>query len=210
MSRTGQRYKDVLLALATVQIYGEKLGRLQMQKLVYLVDSLSLLWGLLSPAPGFQTYKHGPYDPAIQNAIDVLTFRGAINIVSSEVKPDGSLIALYEISDTGIEIVRRMKNNSHFSERASLYETISNHVSQRGWGKLRDLVYSEATYIGKKADGWGTSLNTNSLLSNDSLRTLLEFNDLVRDRSLKLGRENLTSIFFRVLDNYLSVAQGQG
>lgn len=209
MSQTGKRYGDVLLALATAYNYGEGLGRLQMQKFVYLADSLSIMWDLLSPEIGFQTYKHGPYDPTIQNAIDVLVFRGVLNIISSEVKPDGTLIALYRISDVGLVMVTEMKTKPYFSRRANLYDTIGSHIAVRGWEKLKDLVYSEASYIGSKADGWGVALNKNSLLSNDSLRILLEFNDLVINRDEKLSKENLTSIFFRILDSYLLVTQEQ-
>lgn len=210
MSQTGKRYRDALLALASAQNYGEALGRLQMQKFVYLADSLSMLWDLLGPEIGFQTYKHGPYDPAIQNAIDVLMFRGVIKIVTSEIKPDGTLTALYKISDSGLAIVKKMKTEPYFFRWVDLYGTIGTHVAKRGWEKLKGLVYSDATYVGRKVDGWGVSLNTNSLLSNDSLRILLEFNDLVRDKKLELNKENLTSIFFRILDNYSLITQQQG
>ena len=91
-----------------------------------------------------------------------------------------------------------------------LYDTIGTHVAERGWEKLKGLVYSDATYVGRKVDGWGVSLNTNSLLSNDSLRILLEFNYLVRDKKLELNKRNLTSIFFRILDNYSLITQQQG
>lgn len=209
MSETGKRYRDVILALASAHKYGEGLGRLQMQKFIYLADSLSILCDLLSPEIGFQTYKHGPYDPAIQNAIDVLMFRGVINIIRSAIKPDGTLTALYEISDSGLTIVKKMKNEPSFFRRAALYNTIGTHVAKRGWGKLKDLVYSDATYVGRKVDGWGVPLNTNSLLSNDSLRILLEFNNLVRNKDLKFSKENIISIFFRILDNYLLIAKGE-
>ena len=209
MSQTGKRYRDVILALASAHKYGEGLGRLQMQKFIYLADSLSILWDLLSPEISFQTYKHGPYDPAIQNAIDVLMFRGVINIIRSDIKPDGTLTALYEISDSGLTIVEKMKSEPYFLRRADLYNTMGTHVAKRGWGKLKDLVYSDATYVGRKVDGWGVSLNTNSLLSNDSLRILLEFNNLVRNKDLKFSKENIISIFFRILDNYLLIARAK-
>ena len=208
MSQTGKRYRDVLLALSSAHNYGVGLGRLQMQKFIYLADSLSILWDLFGTEDNFQTYKHGPYDPAIQNAIDVLMFRGVIDIIRSEIKPDGTLIAVYKISDIGLAIAEKMKNEPYFLRRADLFDTIATHVAKRGWERLKELVYSDATYISRKVDGWGVPLNTSSLLSNDSLRTLLGFNYLVRNRDEKLSKENLTSLFFRVLDNYLSITQG--
>ncbi len=207
MSRIGKRYKDVLLSLASANNFDVGLGRLQMQKFVYLADSLSVIWDLLSPDIGFETYKHGPYDPAIQNAADVLVFRGAINISSSEIKPDGTVTAVYKISDVGLKIVKMMGTEPSLYRRAELYNLISTHVASRGWDKLRSLVYSDTTYLGKKMSGWGVSLNTNSLLSNDSLRTLLEYNNLVRNKELKLSKENLVAIYFHVLDNYLEIIQ---
>lgn len=207
MSHIGKRYKDVLLSLASANNYDVGLGRLQMQKFVYLADSLSVIWDLLSPDYGFETYKHGPYDPAIQNATDVLVFRGAINITSSEIKSDGTVTALYEISDVGLMIVEKMVTEPSFYRQAELYNLISIHVAKRGWDKLRSLVYSDNTYLSNKVSGWGVSLKTNSLLTNDSLRTLLEYNNLVRNKELKLSKENLVAIYFHILDNYLEIIQ---
>lgn len=207
MSNVGQRYKDVLFALATAREYEQSLGRLQLQKIIYLSDVLAVLWETLGPKEGHQTYKHGPYDPAIQNAVDTLAFRGAVNIVESNLKQDQTIRVRYQISDIGIQIVQNVRDIPAFAKKSDMYEIIGLHVNRRGWHKLKDMVYSEATYVTRKSDGFGKSLGTESLLTNESLRVLVEFNDLIpREGNSQLSKENLTSIFFQILDNYQAFA----
>lgn len=209
MSRTGYRYKDVLLALSTADKHGQQLGRLQLQKFVYLADTLSLLWELASPK-SYETYKQGPYDPNVQNAVDVLAFRGAVNIVKSNVHDGGNILsATYQISKIGLQIAENILEEDVIARKYELYQIIGRHINQRGWSKLKELVYSEATYLTMKVQGWGRPLETDSLLTNDSLQILLGFNFLLKDKSAKLSKTNLVSIFFQVLDNYRLVTTGQ-
>ncbi len=204
MSKTGYRYKDVLLALSTADKHGQQLGRLQLQKFVYLADTLSLLWELASPK-SYETYKQGPYDPNVQNAADVLAFRGAVNIVESNLDDGGNILSTkYQISKIGSQILANILEEEVIARKYELYQTIGRHINQRGWYKLKELVYSEATYLTMKAQGWGSPLETDSLLTNDSLQILLGFNFLLKDKSATLSKTNLVAIFFQVLDNYQS------
>jgi uncharacterized protein YwgA len=196
-----RRFRDVLYALEVANKYSQALGRLQLQKFIYLADTLSLVWDLAS-TDGYQTYKHGPYDSNVQNAVDVLSFRGAVDIAKMQYKAEIIIRVSYKISDKGIEIVENLRKDLDPGAKYELYEVLGSHVNARGWDSLKDLVYSEATFLTEKADGLGKPLNLNSFLSNQSFRILLGFNNLVNVPNQKLSRKNLVSIFFRVFDNY--------
>jgi hypothetical protein len=201
MSRTGRRYKDVLFALDVAHQFNQSLGKLQLQKFVYLTDVLSPIWNVISIGD-YQTYKHGPYDSSVQNAVDVLAFRGAVNVADSNLDKKENTRVSYVIAKIGIKIVEKLKLEPAFSIKHELYGILGQHIHRRGWGKLKDMVYSEATFLSAKSDGYGRSLELNSLLSNETFQALLEFNNLLGDRSAKLSKENLVSIFFQILDNY--------
>lgn len=201
MSDTGHRYKDVLFSLGVANQYNQSLGKLQLQKFIYLADTLYPLWEMAS-TNGYETYKHGPYDPNIQNAVDVLAFRGAVDIIQSEIISRGNTRVSYRISEIGSKILNNILEESAVAKKYELYEMLGHFISQRGWDKLRDLVYSEATYLTAKTDGFGRSLSLNNFISNDSFQILDGFNDLVRDRSSKLNKQSLIAIFFQILDNY--------
>ncbi|MBN8582680.1 MAG: hypothetical protein J0L96_18595 [Anaerolineae bacterium] len=201
MIEIGRRLKDVLFALDVAGTYHQSLGRLQLQKFIYLADTLSLVWEIIA-ANGYQTYKHGPYDPNIQNAVDVLSFRGAVDIARIRYESDNVIQVNYQISKHGIGIVKSFHEELGVSAKYELYGILGHHINLRGWSQLKNLVYSEATFLTEKMDGLGKPLVLDSLLSNQSFRVLLGFNNLVVDSGGKINKKNLVSIFFRVLDNY--------
>jgi uncharacterized protein YwgA len=200
MIRTGRRYIDVLFALALAQTYDQVLGRLQLQKYIYLVDILAPIWEFVSLSK-YQTYKHGPYDPNVQNAVDVLAFRGAVKVVESDFEKD-QIRVRYSLSEIGTKIVEHARKIRFLEKKYLLYQLIAEYVNQRGWNRLKDLVYSDPTYLTAKSDGLGRQIDTTSLLSSDSLQILMGFNNLVRNNTEMLSKENLISFFFKLLDNY--------
>jgi hypothetical protein len=209
MAVIGQRYKDVLFALAATRQYDADLGRLQLQKYIYLGDVLTVLWGILAPRQSHQTYRNGPYDQGIQNAVDVLAFRGFVTVVQSRFRIDGAVYSSYRISELGLELSGALVREGCFARKLHLYECIGSHVNELGWDRLRDLVYSEVTYLTKRGEAFGQYLQNNSLLTNESLRIVFGFNTLLEDESARLSRDNLTALFFQFLDNYQSVRQQQ-
>ncbi|NOT05201.1 MAG: hypothetical protein HOP27_11440 [Anaerolineales bacterium] len=209
MSKMSLRYKDVLFALSAAKSHQQLLGRLQLQKYIYLADTLSLLWEVMN-INGYETYKRGPYDPNIQNAVDVLAFRGFVLIKDSKYSSDGNVAVNYEISILGEEIVSKLILEEIFLRKYQLFYLLSEYIEERGWGKLLDLVYSEATYLTGRVAGYGHALKLNSLLSNETIQILFGFNTLTRDRNVKFSRENLLSIFFQILDNYHALHMGVG
>lgn len=200
MTKTGYRYKDVLFALAVSEKYNQRLGKLQLQKYIYLADILSPLWDLISSG-GYLTYFHGPYNQAVQNAVDVLAFRGAVEIVESEYEEKDKVKIRYKISDIGLGIVNEIIKESILNRRYELFKLVGQYVNKNGWGTLRKMVYSEATYVASKGEGLGKPLEPDSMLTNESLQILYGFNDLVREGT-QISKTNMISIFFKLLDTY--------
>lgn len=207
MAVTSQRYKDVLFALATAHQYEVALGRLQLQKYVYLNDTISILWEILAPKYAHKTYKNGPYDQGIQNAVDILAFRGFVQVVQSSIRIDGSVSSSYRISEFGLKLVDMLTTEDYFARKFDVYHCIGEQVQRRGWDKLKDLVYSEVTYSIKRGDSFGQYLQVNSLLTNESMRIIMGFNTLLEDKSARFSRYNLVILFFQFLDNYHSIKQ---
>ena len=207
MSETGYRYKDVLYALAVAKAYNQHLGKIQLQKYIYLADTLAPIWNLIS-GDRYRTYKNGPYDRNIQNAVDVFAFRGAVTIVKSDFHAADSIHVSYEISDIGQQIVVRLREQPEFSKKLELYEILGKYINKRGWNNLMTLVYSEPTFVSSKGEGYGVHLGLDSLLTNETLQILLGFNTLFKDNPSRLGKKSLVSIFFQLLDNYQILTKG--
>ncbi|SMG14196.1 hypothetical protein SAMN05661096_00655 [Marivirga sericea] len=186
------RFKDVIIALAISQDYERSLGKIQLQKYIYIIDTLSVIASVVAPKNGHETYKHGPWDRKIQNAADALAFRGFINIDRSLTGERFS----YSLSSSGIELFQRIRKNTNFSKRVRLFELVGIEVNKRGWHKLKALVYSEPTYLGSKGS-WGNKFEYDSLISNSSLRVLKDFDKMF---SVPVGEENLVPIFFKLIE----------
>lgn len=197
--RAGNRYKDVLFALDVARLYDQVLGRLQLQKFIYLADTLSPVWEIIS-TNGYETYFHGPYDPNVQNAVDVLAFRGAVDILSINFGTDDKINVTYKISNIGVQIVNEFQSEFGSPKKYELFRVLGSYVNTRGWSKLKDLVYLEGTYLSEKADRLGKPLKLDSFLSNQTFKMLFGFNGLTRSAGIRFTKENLVSMFFRILD----------
>lgn len=200
MSPINNRIKDVLITLAVAKSYHQHLGRLRLQKFIYLADIISLYWGILGSNNGHKTYKNGPYDSDIQNAVDVLAFRGFVSIYQSNIKEDATITASYTITKIGESLFSTLEKNKLFRNRIELFRCIGSHVNQKGWQNLKALVYQEPTYCFNKVNGWGYRLDYSSLLTNDSLRILDDLKKmLIKKKNQTLSRENFTSLYFKLL-----------
>lgn len=194
MSQTylNHRFKDVIIALAIAHEYDRVLPKIQLQKYIYLVDTLSVIAEVMAPKQGHETYRHGPWDKDIQNAADALAFRGFINL---KVSSGGERFS-YQLSDSGLELARRLRERDEFSKRINLYKLVGIEVNKRGWHKLKAFVYAEPTYVRSKGS-WGEKFEYDSLLSNSSLRVLKDFEKMF---SVEVGEESLVPIFFKLIE----------
>lgn len=194
------RIKDVIITLKVANDFGEDLGRLRLQKFIYLGDIISVYWGLLNSSQGHKTYKNGPYDSDIQNAVDMLAFRGFVKIKESNYKEDNTVTASYGLTPVGIKLYKQLEKSALFKTRVDLYSCIGVHVNQHGWKNLKKIVYQEPTYCYNKANGWGHRLDYSSLFTNDTLRILDGFQRMFKsDVMSQLTVRNITSIYFKLL-----------
>lgn len=194
-----QRYADVILALSTSERYGENLGRLQLQKFIYLCDILSLAWNILSSDDGHETYKHGPYDYKIQNAVDALSFRGFVKIEFLKLdKKNMSTTSNYSLTDPGKLLYERLLSAKLYKTKDTIYKLIAKNVNRRGWTNLKSIVYSEVSYVNKV--GFYNQIDTNSYTNNATIQLVDLFNNLSKRKPIK--PEDLVTIFFKITDNY--------
>jgi uncharacterized protein YwgA len=198
MNNVHNRFIDVICALKCANDYNQILGRIQLQKYVYICDTISLVWDVLAPKYGHETYKHGPYDEAITNAVDVLVFRGYVNITSIKME-EKRVDAQYQINKLGIKIFDEINKDNHFAKKVSLYHQVSLHVERIGWKKLKELVYSEPTYVQSRANGFGYKFDYLSLFSNESLRILYQFENMLKEGQ-RITKENMVSLFFKLVE----------
>lgn len=197
------RFLDVLVALQTAQGYNQSLGRIQLQKVIYLSDILSIIWRVNVPEKKHIVYKNGPYDGSIQDAVDILAFRGAVKTIKADIISKSRVGATYTISQTGKEILDEMVSQSLIRRKVELYNTMAVKINERGWGNLMKMVYLEPTFVDYKIDRWMEEIDSSSIFTNTSLRILVDFDKMLNHQrqDVPLSKEALTLIFFKLLDN---------
>lgn len=193
--------RDVGLSLAAASHYNQLLNRIRLQKFVYLLDVMVYLVQLLPPSERHVTYKHGPYDAGIQNAVDCLAFRGLARISEIQREPDGKTYARYALTTAGMDWVSELLFDPEFRIRSSVAASIAKEVNSIGWEQLRTLVYAEPTFVSARSHGYGTKLEPNDPLRN-SAALVLE----TMKRGLRSGLEKATlspDLLFRLFFRYL-------
>ena len=202
--RVLNRMYDVVVALAAAKKHKQLLNRIRLQKFIYLLDVVSFLYEYLPPKRGHLTYKNGPYDQAIQNAVDSLAFRGFVSVYNVEYAPDGKKYAEYSINNVGKSWLERLNRIEGLKVRWEAALDIGQKVNTIGWHRLVPLVYAEPTFVRKRSQGYGQQLEPNNGLEN-SAAFLIE----MINRGLSFGfekkqadRELIIELFFRYLDSY--------
>jgi len=193
--------RDVGLALASAAAFKQNLSRIRLQKFVYLLDVMVYLVELLPPSEGHLTYKHGPFDAAIQNAVDCLAFRGLVRVSELHRESDGQTHAKYGLTTAGATWVRRLLSDSQFQSRSRVADLIAREIQSIGWERLIALVYAEPTFVTARAVGYGVKLNPRDPLNNSAALVLSTV-----QRGLRFGFERATpkpelllKLFFRYL-----------
>lgn len=203
------RFKDVLLALRASDIESHKIGRLQLQKLIYISDVLSPIWRHFSTPAAFIPYMRGPYDSAIQNTVDALAFRGLVTINNLVVQGTRQIESQYSLNLAGRTVVTRLIQNRSFADDLQLYSAIVKEIEYRDWSSIRTLVYAEPTYESAKAAGrWGR-LRLDQGAKNLSLVVIDKFQRAsMAKKHRPINRNQLVQIFFSFLDAYIALPQG--
>lgn len=197
------RMKDVAIALAIASIYKQNLNRIRLQKFIYLLDIVGYIYEVLPPADNHISYNNGPYDPAIQNAVDSLAFRGLVKISDLEPLPRGRFSTQYTLTMAGEEWVKTLAEQRVFKLRFEAARIIGKKVENLGWWRLKNLVYAEPTYIQKKYSGFGQRIDITKGTENTAayLIGLINLALGLKEKQM-VNRELAVDVFFRFLDNY--------
>lgn len=198
------RMKDVGIALSAAHTLENKLNRIQLQKFIYLSDIVGYLFEVLPPTKAHVTYKHGPFDLGIQNAVDALVFRGLVEASGVQKDSKGNIHAIYQLTSAGRNWVGSIEQSDAFSLRSQASSAVASQLKTLGWSRLVALVYAEPTFVNTRSRGFGQPLALNDGLEN-SAAYLLEILDL----GLRSGfpestqnRELMVEMLFRYLDIY--------
>ncbi len=198
------RMQDVGFALAVAGNYGQRLNRIRLQKFIYLQDAVRYVYHLMPLQNGHSTYLHGPFDVAIQNAVDALAFRGLVRIYNVAREDDGSTHAEYGLSSAGKLWVKRVAVSQAFSPQWRLTQHVAQQVDMFGWHRLKFLAYAEPTFASARPHGYGQHLTLTSIRKN-SAAFLLNTLERVLFHGLKHEKpasEFMLELFFRYLNEF--------
>jgi hypothetical protein len=204
IERVGLRMRDVALALLAAQERSAStLNRIGLQKFIYLMDSVSILYDSFPPRDGHVTYHHGPYDPAIQNAVDSLAFRGITHVVSLREHSD-QLSTAYTLTDAGTAWAKQLSAYPLLERRWKIASDIASHAAMLGWPRLRALVYAEPTYASVRSTGLGKQLAVASQTEPSTVTLLSHCRAALSPRpdDPPPTRALLLDILFRYLDTF--------
>jgi hypothetical protein len=197
------RMRDVCFALHAAERHGQRLNRIQIQKLVYLHDVVCHIFSILPPQEGHTTYKNGPYHAAIQNAADALAFRGFLRI--HEIRRTSlGIRAIYGLTEAGRSLAERMGSRGTFETSWQTYLLVADKVNELGWARIVKLVYAEPTYLRSRPRGYGQSLDPGDGLSSSAsaLTALIEYALGHGFGEAKIDPIRIVGVFFQFLDEY--------
>lgn len=169
------RIKDTSLCLSVAKNYVLLLGRLEIQKVIYLIDSISAYLFVLSGKKGHQTYYYGPYDKNIQNALDALVIRDLVEMCDIKVA-NNTVSCNYFLTDIGICWTNNLINTStSIQYRAQIADGVIYSLVQRNkMHKVKDLVYAEPLYATTKNYGHHYDLDFEHENSGHNYLALIE------------------------------------
>lgn len=203
-SEQNERFRDVLFALQAASEFDQQLGRLRLQKLIYLSDILSVAWRKVSNPAGFTPYKNGPYDSRIQNAVDALAFRGLVKVTSLSFRQPRITDTNYDLTAEGHAAIASLRDMEPFREELDLFREIAREVDRRGWKNIKALVYAEPTYETARSTNRSGRMRTDSVSVNLSLRILRDFEHaFAAEEALQISRKNFVQLFFAFLDEHV-------
>ena len=196
------RMRDVGLALSAAVPYERRLSRIQLQKFIYLMDSLAIIYNLLPPSVGHYTFLHGPYDPSIQSAVDSLAFRGLARITSLVRRANGNIASGYSLSISGERWALVVRSHPVLSERSFVAETVALHVNRIGWDRLVPLVYAEPTFLNSRPEGYGKRLKPQRVSLSSSAYLLKLIRQALPTSPELSTRSVVAEYYFDYLDRY--------
>lgn len=204
MKNTINRMGDVVLALREAEHASVFPTRIQLQKFVYLADVLGQIVGVFKPLAGHKTYQRGPYDAAIQNAVDSLAFRGMARIEGVWRMPNGGLATKYQITDSGRDLLVKMSTSPYLQRKIRIASLIGVELKHFGWNRIVKLVYAEPTYVAARPKGWGVALMPENGVEISTAFLVAIMRRVVEtlDNEREATPEWITNRFFAFLSDY--------
>lgn len=163
------RIRDVALCLYFAKDRGFYFNKIQLQKIIYLLDCLEAFLYISFLNNGHQTYFHGPYDKNIQNAADILVFRNMADTHNIRFLENKSITCEYELTNEGVNWVRYiLSKDDNTTHRLKMVEGLIHSLVSRNLLKdIVKLVYSEPIFVKNKRNGYGVNLDFENLDEND-------------------------------------------
>ena len=198
------RMRDVGMSLKVANNFDKWLTRIQLQKFVYLMDVINLLYDLLPPSEAHLTYKYGPYDAAIQNAVDSLAFRGFAAVRDVQRSSEGDVSARYQLTPEGNSWIEEISETMVFVSRWEAASAVGRQIDDLGWGRLINLVYAEPTFVSRRHRGYGQTLPMNNGVDNSAAFFMASIKRVLGHgfEKMSINRELIVDLFFRYLDEY--------
>lgn len=183
------RMRDVAICLYCSNKNSISLSKIQLQKIIYLLDSISEMFYILSIKNGHHTYFHGPYDKNIQNAADSLVIYGFAEVSNINFLGNSTTSCEYFLAKTGEEWVKQLIDiELNTSFRANIvYYLLKSLISRNLFSELVSLVYAEPIFVKNQRKGYGVNLNFDDLDENDMFNFILMVLDtfeIPKDRKL--------------------------
>jgi len=198
------RMGDVIIALGEAERAKVRPTKIQLQKFVYLTDVLGQVVGVLKPSDGHKTYRNGPYDPAVQNAVDSLAFRGLARVAGVWRTPSGHLGTSYIIAEPGRQFLEKIRGHPALIPKVEIAALVGAELRDLGWDRIVKLVYAEPTFVATRPTGWGARLEAENGLAVSAAF----FVAVMRRVAVTLGAERsatpewVTARFFAYLNDY--------
>lgn len=169
------RMRDVGICLKASKKHNILLTKIQLQKLIYFVDSISSFLYIVSVKHGHSTYLYGPYDRKIQNAIDSLVIRGLADITNIKHTSSDSISCQYYLTSCGVEWTDNLIYNNASSKMvySIAYNTISSLSKRNLLSHLVELIYAEPIFTKNQRKGYGVNLDFSNLEENNIFNYLM-------------------------------------
>lgn len=198
------RKRDVLYALQLASESIGRLNRIQLQKVLYLTDCTMVIFEATAPSRGHKTYYNGPFDSAIQAAVDSLVFCAYVAVDEVRRDEQGRVNCFYRLTPAGKTLASRLRNTDALVPRFEATQAVVERVSVAGWHRLIALAYADPTFVERRRIGFGQEIDVESA-SEPSTANLIDL--LVR--ALPTGRtggppsrELMVEALFRYLELY--------
>lgn len=160
-----EQRNEVLFVLNAADVYLKKpLTRIEVQKIIYLSNTLSLLKDFIMDYFDFKVWYNGPYSKDIQRTLNNLVGQRYIKMTYYRVETKGNdknEKTKYVIEESGKKVVEELLCFDTKKEDYEWIVSIIRLVNHYGIENLVRIVYEEPTFkeLKKSNDNFGASLN---------------------------------------------------